>query len=127
MRNTGGFRIQAKWDKRLVHKFCDLCIREIEIGNRPGMRLTTIGWHNVLSNFAKETGRGYGLKQLKNKWDMLKRDQKLWKLLLENETGIKWNPRKDTLDASSNWWTEKIKVLINYLISLFNCIETNLD
>jgi Myb/SANT-like DNA-binding domain len=105
-------KIKASWNKHVVHTFCDLCIREIEIGNRPGLFLNKKGWRNVMSKFAKETGREYDRIQLKSKWDMMKKDWKQWKLLLENETEIKWNSRKNTIDASNDWWEQKIKVLI---------------
>ncbi|PKA61069.1 hypothetical protein AXF42_Ash005965 [Apostasia shenzhenica] len=48
--------------------------------------------------------------QLKNKWDLLKRDWKLWRDLKQGSTGLGWNPMKRTIDASDDWWNEKLKV-----------------
>lgn len=118
MAKRDGSKMSASWDKHAVHTFCDLWVREIEAGNRPGIHLTRNGWNNVISNFAKEIGREFKPVQLRSKFAVLKRDWKQWKLLIENETEIKWNPDKNTIDASNAWWEEKIKVLFFLLVCL---------
>ncbi|KAL1085193.1 hypothetical protein V6Z11_D08G033900 [Gossypium hirsutum] len=59
-------KVKAMWDKRLTENFCDICIKEILKGNRPGTHFTK-----------KETGNGFSQRQLKNRWDALKKNGKL--------------------------------------------------
>ncbi|CAL8167900.1 unnamed protein product [Prunus armeniaca] len=52
--------------------------------------------------------------QLKNKWDALKIEWKLWKELVGKETGLGWNSSKGTIDASDEWWNNKIQINDEY-------------
>ncbi|KAH9728180.1 hypothetical protein KPL70_008920 [Citrus sinensis] len=45
----------------------------------------------------------------KNKWDILKKDWQLWTNLLRNETGLGWDPVKQTIISSDEWWERKLK------------------
>ncbi|KAK8936682.1 hypothetical protein KSP39_PZI012756 [Platanthera zijinensis] len=103
--------ISASWENAQVHIFCDICIREIDLGNRPTIHFSKEGWKNVIDNFKAHTGLTYDRAQLKNKWDQLKRDWKLWRDLKRGETGLGWNPIKKTIDASDEWWKERIEML----------------
>ncbi|KAK8264190.1 hypothetical protein V6Z12_D12G092900 [Gossypium hirsutum] len=87
------------WDKRLTKIFCDICIKEILKGNRPGTHFTRDGWLKIMTNFEKETGKDFSQRQLKNRWDALKK-WKAWKKLKGEDTGLGWNPIKRTVDAS---------------------------
>ncbi|XP_062028601.1 L10-interacting MYB domain-containing protein-like [Rosa rugosa] len=51
----------------------------------------------------------YTRKQLKNKWDSLKDHWKLLKELMGKETGLGWDHRRQTIDASDEWWHIKIE------------------
>ena len=64
----------------------------------------------------KATGKDYTRPQLKNKWDGLKNEWKLWKQLKGKETGLGWNIKKNTSDAT------EIGGIVNYryIIILFN-------
>lgn len=109
-------RTKATWEKNVIHIFCDLCLKEIEVGNRPGTHFNKNGWNNIVNNFKKETNRYYDRHQLKNKWDQLKKEWKQWKQLLKNETGIGWDPWRRTVDAADEWWRDKLKVYISHII-----------
>lgn len=62
----------------------------------------------------------YDKKNLKNKWDLLRTEWKLWKELIGKETGLGWNPRLETVDAPPDWWDNKIKVFyVVILISFY--------
>ncbi|KAH1031164.1 hypothetical protein J1N35_043338, partial [Gossypium stocksii] len=74
---VSGEKVKAMWDKRLTEIFCDICIKEILKGNRPGTHFTKDGWLKIMTNFEKETGKAYSERQLKNKWDALKMDGRL--------------------------------------------------
>ncbi|MBA0855818.1 hypothetical protein Goshw_019609 [Gossypium schwendimanii] len=41
-----GEKVRAMWDKRLIEIFCDICIKEILKGNRPG-RDTGLRWNVI--------------------------------------------------------------------------------
>ncbi|KAK8938597.1 hypothetical protein KSP39_PZI011519 [Platanthera zijinensis] len=103
--------VSASWENAQVHIFCDICIREIDLGNRPTTHFSKEGWKNVIDNFKARTGLTYDRAQLKNKWDQLKRDWKLCRDLKRGETGLGWNPIKKTIDASDEWWKERIEML----------------
>ncbi|MBA0765602.1 hypothetical protein Gotri_014767, partial [Gossypium trilobum] len=70
------------WDKRLTEIFCDICIKEILKGNRPGTHFIKDGWLKIMTNFEKQIDIGLG-----------------------------WNLIKRTVDASDNWWESKLKVV----------------
>jgi len=103
---------KAIWDPETVDVFCDLCIIEVEAGRRPGTHLDKVGWENLIRKFNEATKRVYKRQQLKNKWDALKNDWKLWKELIGKETGLGWNIKKNTIDASEEWWHNKLQVYI---------------
>ncbi|KAL5581726.1 hypothetical protein UlMin_014168 [Ulmus minor] len=85
---VSGPKLKVVWDAESTNTFCELCIKE---------------------NFSTATGRMYTKAQLKNKWDALKTDWKIWKDLIGKETGIGWNSKKKTIDASDEWWLSKLQ------------------
>ncbi|CAN6695255.1 unnamed protein product [Malus baccata var. baccata] len=56
-------------------------------GHRPGTHFDKDGYANIRANFKAETDHDYERKQLKNKWDALKNEWKLWKELINKEYG----------------------------------------
>ncbi|KAB2622332.1 hypothetical protein D8674_024514 [Pyrus ussuriensis x Pyrus communis] len=78
----------ATWNAHNISIFCDVCIKEVEAGHRPGTHFDKEGYANIRANFKAETGHDYERKQLKNKWDALKNEWKLWKELVGKETGL---------------------------------------
>ncbi|PPD98144.1 hypothetical protein GOBAR_DD04816 [Gossypium barbadense] len=63
-----------------------------------------------MTNFEKETGKGFSQRQLKNRWDALKKEWKAWKKLKGEDTGLGWNPIKRTVDVSDEWWESRLRV-----------------
>ncbi|XP_050109368.1 L10-interacting MYB domain-containing protein-like isoform X2 [Malus sylvestris] len=104
----------ATWNAHNISIFCDVCIKEVEAGHRPGTHFDKDGYANIKANFKAETGHDYDRKQLKNKWDALKIEWKLWKELIGKETGLGWNSSKGTVDASEEWWNNKIQINKEY-------------
>ncbi|KAH1047118.1 hypothetical protein J1N35_037902 [Gossypium stocksii] len=87
----------------------------VNAGNRPTTHLNSKGWENVAALFqAKTQKKNYGKPQLKNKWDTLKKEWRLWRELLKEFTGIGWCPSKKTADATEEWWAEKIQENSNF-------------
>ncbi|XP_052483102.1 L10-interacting MYB domain-containing protein [Gossypium raimondii] len=107
---VSGEKVKAMWDKRLTEIICDICIKEILKGNRPGTHFTKDGWLKIMTNFEKETGKGFSQRQLKNKWNALKK-WKACKKLKGEDTGLGWNPIKRTVDASDDWWESRLQVV----------------
>ncbi|KAL1156197.1 hypothetical protein V6Z11_A08G075900 [Gossypium hirsutum] len=107
---VSGEKVKAVWDKRLTETFCDICIKEILKGNRLGTHFTKDGWLKIMINFEKETGKAFSQRQLKNRWDALKKEWKAWKKLKGEDTGLGWNPIKRTVDASDDWWESRLKI-----------------
>ncbi|KAH1122897.1 hypothetical protein J1N35_006057 [Gossypium stocksii] len=100
---------KAVWDDELTLIFCELCVNEVNAGNRPTTHLNSKGWENVVALFQAKTQKNYGKPQLKNKWDTLKKEWRLCRELLKDSTGIGWCPSKRTVDATEEWWAEKIQ------------------
>ncbi|XP_074369439.1 uncharacterized protein LOC141710809 [Apium graveolens] len=105
---------KAKWTMSTTHTFCDICIQAIQKGMRPSTHFTVEGWQFVVSNFQRITSLTYDKGKLKNKWDLLKTEWKLWKELIGKETGLGWDPRLEMIDASTDWWDDKIKINKEY-------------
>ncbi|GJT02439.1 putative nuclease HARBI1 isoform X1 [Tanacetum coccineum] len=67
-------------------------------------------WNNdTHMNIKARTGKDFTYKQLKNHWENMKKDWKLYDRLMRLEYGIGWDPIRKTIDASAEWWDEKIK------------------
>lgn len=107
--------------------FCDLCLREIALGNRPNTHFNKAGWSNLVKNFKEYTGRDYDRLQLKNKWDQLKKEWKLWKDLKKGVTGFGWNSKRKTIDGSEEWWEEKIEELPSAKKFKYNGIDPEME
>ncbi|KAK8493535.1 hypothetical protein V6N11_050339 [Hibiscus sabdariffa] len=106
-----GEKVKASWDTRMTMVFCDLCIKEILDGNRPGTHFKKEAWIRIVNKFENETGKAYTQRQLKNRWDLMKREWKIWKKLKENDTGLGWKYTKRTIDASEEWWKSRLQVV----------------
>ncbi|KAB2635549.1 hypothetical protein D8674_026083 [Pyrus ussuriensis x Pyrus communis] len=80
---ASGSQPSAVWNAHNTSLFCDVCVKEVEAGNRPGTHFKKEGWENQC---------------------------KLWKEQKGKETGIEWNPKLNIVDASDEWWHNKIQV-----------------
>ena len=68
---------KVTWTKEMLHTFCDICIRAIELGMRPTMHFDKTGWKFFIKSFQEQTGHSLTKAQLKNKWDGCKKDWKI--------------------------------------------------
>ncbi|KAG0489368.1 hypothetical protein HPP92_008179 [Vanilla planifolia] len=100
----------AHWDERSTMLFCDLCIEQIETGNKPTTHFNREGWQNIKNKFNATTNKDYEKTQFKNKWDQLKKDWRMWKELKGSEIGMGWDTKRKTVVASNEWWAKKCKV-----------------
>ena len=112
---------KASWSKAMLHTFCDICITVIERGVRPNTHFDKAGWKFVVQSFKDQTSLSLSKSQLKNKWDGIKKDWKVWKKLI-TETGVGWSSELGTISATDEWWQSKIQVkllICNSLIIFF--------
>lgn len=66
--------LSATWERDVKIIFCDLCLREVELGDMPITHFNKEGWHNIIRSFQKKIIREYNKSQLKNKWNQIKED-----------------------------------------------------
>nr|KJB09386.1 hypothetical protein B456_001G138200 [Gossypium raimondii] len=64
---------------------------------RPDTHFTKVGWLKITVNFETKTGKTYSQRQLKNRWDALKKEWKTWKKLKGEDTNLGWNLIKEPL------------------------------
>ncbi|XP_020960672.1 uncharacterized protein LOC107605295 isoform X3 [Arachis ipaensis] len=98
-----------KWDDFTIGVFLEVCIQEIAAGNRPHDDFNKEGWNNVVAKFNGKTGQNYDHRQLKKELDNLKNDFTLWAKLVENQTGLGWDPIKKTVKAPPRFWESRKK------------------
>ena len=110
--NPKAKKARALWDNpKWTTNFCNLCVERIEVGNRTeGASFSTKGWINLVTKFCDETGLNYDKDQLKSRCDVLKGDWRVWKKLKNLDAGLGWDVVKRTIDASDDWWDQKLKV-----------------
>ncbi|XP_077246109.1 L10-interacting MYB domain-containing protein-like [Tasmannia lanceolata] len=100
---------KAVWDSNKHTIFIDLCLEQVNKGERPSTHLTIKGWEAVLDGFESQTGVRYERNQLKNHWDNTKYSWKAWHELLNN-TELGWDHQKATVIADDEFWTNFAKV-----------------
>ena len=111
--NPEAKKARALWDNdpSQTTTFCNLCVEQIQIGNRSrGAAFSTEGWTNLVTKFCDETGQNYDRDQLKSRWDVLKGDWRVWEQLRNLDTGLGQDAMKGTIRATDDWWSRKLKV-----------------
>ncbi|KEH32558.1 Myb/SANT-like DNA-binding domain protein [Medicago truncatula] len=95
-----------KWTENDHEKiFSELCIKFIRKNGRVSFR-----WKEINQEFESIIKRKCVDKTLKNKYDYMKKDWRLWKFLKFGETGLGWDPLTGKLSCSDEWWDRKIKM-----------------
>ncbi|GJV16412.1 L10-interacting MYB domain-containing protein-like protein [Tanacetum coccineum] len=97
------------WDTSTHTTFVELCLEEVKNGNKPGSHFNKIGWANLGNQLKARTGKVFCKQQLKNHWDTMKKDWKLYDRLMKIESGLGLDPVRKTIDATPEWWDEKIE------------------
>lgn len=107
---TKSLHEKASWDNKNIEVFIKLYVKEVKAGYRPHTHFNReIGI--ILQLFLDQrVGKNTNEPNLKNKWDCMKKDWGYWKAMLKGETGLGWNHKKQTIDASDDWWEKKIHV-----------------
>ncbi|XP_004971742.1 L10-interacting MYB domain-containing protein-like [Setaria italica] len=100
---------KADWCDANVRHFIDICKGEIEAGKRPLGFFNRAGWTNVISKHEEKTGQKLTKKQLKNKWDNMKKEYTWFTELKNSATGLGLNKAKQTIECSKEWWDEHLE------------------
>ncbi|XP_039130861.1 L10-interacting MYB domain-containing protein-like [Dioscorea cayenensis subsp. rotundata] len=88
---------KGRWNDIKTESLLKICVEEVQAGNRPHTHFTKEGWKNIVAKFYLRTGVSYNYKQLKNKWDILKKEFSMWAKLVEHQTSLGWDPIKRTI------------------------------
>jgi hypothetical protein len=64
---------KANWDAVAHRVSLDMCIEEVNKYNCPVHVLNANDHNNLVTNFNNRTKRNYDRKQMKNRWDILKK------------------------------------------------------
>ncbi|KAL9366432.1 hypothetical protein Peur_037631 [Populus x canadensis] len=73
---------------------------------RPNTHFDKVGWKYVMNCFKDQTGHALTKAQLKNKWDEIKKDWRIWKKLI-SKTGVGWSAELGTIAPLDEWWKAK--------------------
>ena len=111
---------KAYWDDITMNAFIKFYVIETLVGNKLNSHFSKLGWKNVIKAFNNLTGRNYQYRQLKNKWSSIKKDWQLWNTLIRKEIGLGWDPMRQTINASNEWWDKKLNVRFVYSLNLFD-------
>lgn len=95
--------IKATWTADFHEIFLDLCLEQINAGNKPGTHFTRVGWRNIEDSFMNNSGVFYEKKQFKNHWDNTKEQWKVWRKLIGTRS-MKWDPDTRKFGASEEEW-----------------------
>ncbi|KAI8023501.1 hypothetical protein LOK49_LG03G00920 [Camellia lanceoleosa] len=99
---------KCQFDSDNTKLFLQLIIAEIEGGNRQPCGLSMAGYKNVANKFLEKTDLLHSAKQMKNKFDNLKKDWVAWKKL-ENAshglTGLGYD-QTGLITAPDHWWAK---------------------
>jgi hypothetical protein len=107
---------KADWCDANVKHLIDICKKEIDAGNRTNGQYTTVGWKNLRSKYEEKSGLKQTKIQLKNKLDNMKKEYNWFMDLKNSATGLGWNEKKQTVDASKEWWDEHLSVRTQTLL-----------
>ncbi|XP_028051272.1 uncharacterized protein LOC114255931 [Camellia sinensis] len=105
---------KASWDSDTVRIFLELVIKELDVGFKGSFHTMTMhGYRAVSKGFLDRTNKVHDVKQLQNKYSLLKKDWQSWSKLMDSRhgpTGISYNEATGLIHASDDWWAHYEKV-----------------
>ncbi|CAL5357786.1 unnamed protein product [Camellia sinensis] len=107
---------KAAWDSDTVRIFLELVIKELDASFKGSFHTMTMhGYRAVCKGFQERTNKVHDVKQLQNKYALLKKDWQSWSKLMDNRhgpIGISYSEVTGLIQTSDDWWAhyEKIKV-----------------
>ncbi|XP_010486779.1 PREDICTED: L10-interacting MYB domain-containing protein-like [Camelina sativa] len=94
--------MKATWEPEYHRVFVDLCLEQKMLGNQPGTQ-------HILKPFQQRTGARFTRKQLKNHWDTMIKQWKIWCRLVQC-SDMKWDPVTNMFGASDQDWSNYLQV-----------------
>ncbi|KAI8015288.1 L10-interacting MYB domain-containing protein [Camellia lanceoleosa] len=105
---------KASWDSDTVRIFLELVIKELDAGFKGSFHTMTMhGYRAISKGFQNRTNKVHDVKQLQNKYALLKKDWQSWSKLMDSRhgpTGISYNEATGLIQASDDWWAHYEKV-----------------
>lgn len=101
-------QLKARWTTTLTKILVDLMVEQVRFGNKKKDSFNRKGWKSINDNFQKRTGLKWTLEQLKNQYDVLKRQNNIMKILLEH-MHFTFDESRGTIKASDEDWEVFIK------------------
>jgi hypothetical protein len=105
--------VSAEWTDENTRIVVELFVKQVRAGNMPSTHLTPNAYDEVGKEFLMRTGLEYTQKQVRNKWDKLKREYNTFKKLKLRETGGGWDFEKNTVKQDNEWW-KKARVVSSH-------------
>ncbi|KAG7584378.1 Myb/SANT-like domain [Arabidopsis suecica] len=93
---------KAAWEPEHKQEFVDLCVEQKMLGNQPEMQ-------PILEAFKEMKGVRFTIDQLKNHWDTMIKQWKIWCRLVQCKD-MKWDPHTNTFGASDQEWANYLEV-----------------
>ncbi|XP_028120259.1 uncharacterized protein LOC114317701 [Camellia sinensis] len=100
---------KCTWDSDNTKLYLQLVLGEMKKGNRQLCALSSTGCKNIANKFYEKTGMRHSAKQIKNKYDNLKKDWVAWKKLQDASqgfTGIGYDQATGLFTAPEHWWAK---------------------
>ncbi|KAI8011054.1 hypothetical protein LOK49_LG06G03384 [Camellia lanceoleosa] len=99
--------------------FLQLVIKELDSGFKGNFHTMTMhGYRAVAKAFKERTHKVHDVKQLQNKYTLLKKDWQSWSCLMDSRhgpTGISYNEATGLIQAFDDWWAHYEKIDKNAL------------
>ncbi|XP_059635841.1 uncharacterized protein LOC132278025 [Cornus florida] len=100
------------WYESLIEKFVNIMVEEVKANNRSGTTFSKSGWSNLVKQMNVQTGKKFGLTQLRNKFSGLRKIYTEFKKLL-SETGVGYNNETGMVIVEEERWDRLCKVVTN--------------
>ncbi|XP_059638824.1 uncharacterized protein LOC132281106 [Cornus florida] len=100
------------WDELLIEKFVNIMMEEVKAGNRNGTTYSKSGWNNFGKEMKVQIGRKFGLTQLRNKFNALRKIYFEFKKLL-SEIGVGYNHETGMVIIEEERWDRLLRMQIS--------------
>lgn len=100
------------WNEKNTFIFIELCNEEVKKQQKVTTTFTKTGWTSIRTQLIERTGYPYQQDQLKNKYNLLRKEYKLFKQLI-GETGVSWDSITNKVFAEESQWKMLAKVYVS--------------
>ncbi|KAL5723601.1 hypothetical protein ACHQM5_006981 [Ranunculus cassubicifolius] len=93
---------------QMKRRFVEMCVREVNAFGYQGRSLKPTSWDTIRDEIIEEFGLSFKQKDLKNKWDYLRRSYRAWRYLV-NKGGDAYNAENGTFSWPQSVWDDIIR------------------